>query len=125
MIKKSAVHPVGAPRRAQRGFTTIELAIGLISLTMAAGVLVFAAQLLVLQLRCVDSATEIARQEARGDVRRVAAAEANLPPGATVHRERHGDLAQVSVELSARPWSAMPAVPLSARATRALEPGEK
>ncbi|OYN98800.1 TadE family type IV pilus minor pilin [Enemella evansiae] len=109
----------------ERGSTTVEVALGLVSLLLATVTGVWLVLVVVLQARIVDTASEIARQEARGDRVAVARAEAEAPAGATVERSRDRGLAVVTVRLDARPLGAGPAVPLQARARVLLEPGER
>lgn len=109
----------------QRGGATIEVALGLVSLLLATAAGVWLVLLVVLQARIVDTASEVARQEARGDRAAVARAEAAAPSGAVLSRSREEGLAVVTVRLSARPLGAGPGVPLTARAQVLLEPGER
>lgn len=112
-------------RPGERGSTTIEVALGLVSLLLAATAGVWLVLVVILQARIVDTASEIARQEARGDRAAIARAEAQAPAGAVVSRDREQGLAVVTVRLAARPLGAGPSVPLQARARVLLEPGER
>jgi len=108
---------------AERGMVTAELALGMVS---AIFVLIFgcwAIVLGVLQLGCIDTAAETARQAARGDQQAVRSAEADAPRGATVTVKTVGDRVVVDVALFARPGGLrLPAVRLSAHAETLLEP---
>lgn len=109
--------------RGDRGMVTVELALSLIALMLATTAALWVVWLLGQQLRCVDTAGEIARQLARGDHAAVERAAADRPEGATIRSRREGTDAVVEVRLTSRPFSALPAVPLTAEARVALEPG--
>ncbi len=91
--------------RSDRGMVTAELAVA----TLAAGVLLSALSwgifLITLQLRCIDSAAEVARQAARGDAAAVAAAKARAPRRAAFDVRRTSQLVTVEVGLTVRPFS--------------------
>jgi len=79
--------------------------------------------LVVMQLRCIDTAAAVARQTARGDQAGVAHARRNAPRGATVAVQRRPGLITVTVRIAARPladW--LVTVPLQARAQVVPEP---
>lgn len=84
---------------------TAELAVA----TLAAGALLTALSwgmfLITLQLRCIDSAAEVARQAARGDMAAVAAAKARAPSRATFEVRRTAQLVTVEVGLAVDPFS--------------------
>jgi len=83
---------------------TAELAVA----TLAAGALLTALSwgifLITLQLRCIDSAAEVARQTARGDMAAVAAAKARAPSRATFEVRRTAQLVTVEVGLAVDPF---------------------
>jgi hypothetical protein len=83
---------------------TAELAVA----TLAAGALLAAlswgVHLITLQLRCIDSAAEVARQAARGDAAAVAAAKARAPLGAAFSLRRTVELVTVEVRLPVHPF---------------------
>jgi hypothetical protein len=83
---------------------TAELAVA----TLAAGALLAALSwgvfIITLQLRCIDSAAEVARQAARGDTAAVAAAKARAPLGATLEIRRTAELLTVEVVLPVHPF---------------------
>jgi hypothetical protein len=119
-IKKEAAM---SARRADRGMVTVELALALISLTLATVAGLWLVWVVGQQIRCVDTAGEVARQLARGDRPAAERAVADRPAGSRVMtRSDEGD-AVVLVRLTARPFGALPAVPLTAEARVALEPG--
>ena len=84
---------------------TAELAVA----TLAAGALLTALSwgvfLITLQLRCIDSAAEVARQTARGDTAAVAAAKARAPSGAVFEVRRTAQLVTVEVGLAVDPFA--------------------
>jgi hypothetical protein len=92
------------PRKGERGMVTAELAVA----TLAAGALLAALSwgvfMITLQLRCIDSAAEVARQAARGDTAAVAAAKARAPLGATLEIRRTAELLTVEVVLPVHPF---------------------
>ena len=91
-------------RSSERGMVTAELAVA----TLAAGALLAALSwgvfMITLQLRCIDSAAEVARQAARGDTAAVAAAKARAPLGATFDIRRTAELVTVEVVLPVHPF---------------------
>lgn len=104
---------------------TAELAVA----TLAAGavmlLLCWGIYLMVLQVRCIDTAAEVARQAARGDRAAVATAEREAPVGAAIRIQRSPALVRVEVRVVARPLVAgLASVPLTARAEVVPEPGE-
>jgi len=109
--------------RAGRGMVTVELALSLIGLMLATMVGVWFLWVFGQQIRCVDTAREVARQLARGDDAAAQRAAAAAPAGSSVDSSRNGSEAVVTVRLSARPFAQLPAVPLQATAQVALEPG--
>lgn len=101
---------------------TVEAAFAVGTLVVVLGVVLAAMGAVVLQLRCVDAATETARLAARGDTdgaRR--AGERLLPGGAEVTVEVHGD--DVVVRVRAAPLgSALPGLRVGAEGRAAREP---
>jgi hypothetical protein len=86
--------------------------------------LVWVVQVVALQLRCVDTAAEVARQAARGDDQAVRRAQQGAPSGANVAVSAGADVITVIVTLEARPMMpGLPRVPLRAQATATNEPG--
>lgn len=109
--------------RADRGMVTVELALALISLSLATAAGLWLVWVLGQQVRCVDTAGEVARQLARGDHSAAERAVAGRPAGAQVATRREGGDAVVEVRLTAAPFDTLPGVPLHAEARVALEPG--
>lgn len=110
----------GTRRLAQRGMVTVELALGIVTVTLLTAVLTTIIALGVQQAAIAESAAEIARQTARGDDDAVKAAKDRSPGTATVKPEREG--VRVCVERDARVFG-VGAVALSAEAYAAWEPG--
>ncbi|WP_432558720.1 TadE family type IV pilus minor pilin [Granulicoccus sp. GXG6511] len=106
-----------------RGMVTVELALALIGLALATLVGMWFVWMLGQQIRCADTAREVARQLARGDDTAAHRAAQAGPRGSAVSSERRDGDAVVIVRLRARPFDRLPAVPLEATARVALEPG--
>jgi hypothetical protein len=128
------VRAVKSSEASERGMVTAELAVA----TLAAGamliMLCWGIFLMSLQLRCIDSATEVARQIARGDDAAVTAARARAPQGATFDVTTSSELVTVRVRVGVRPFafrsgaapgdtSGLKAVSLNAEARVVPEPG--
>lgn len=109
--------------RDRRGMVTVELALSLIGLMLASLIGMWFVWVLGQQVRCVDTAREVARQLARGDDEAAHRAAQSGPQGIAVTSERRDGDAVVTVRLQARPFERLPPVPLSATAQVALEPG--
>lgn len=106
-----------------RGMVTAELAVTILAALALLTMMCWGIYLIVMQLRCGDTAAAVARQAARGDAAAVSKVKAAAPEGATVVVDRRRDLITVTVRLSAKPladW--LVAVPLSARAQVVPEP---
>ncbi|MFC4589081.1 TadE family type IV pilus minor pilin [Sphaerisporangium corydalis] len=109
------------------GSATAEMAVALPSLALVLGAALWAVTAVAAQLECVDAARAGARAAARGEpleaVRQAAGGAA--PAGATVSVTRGPERSQVTVAASVRPgWViGLPAIPVTASATSATEPG--
>lgn len=102
---------------------TAELAVSTLAVLALLTMLCWAIYLVVLQMRCMETAGEVARQAARGDQTAVRRAELDGPPGSRV-QVRTGSETKVVVTLQARPFASwLVAVPLRAEAEVATEPG--
>jgi len=104
---------------------TVELAVTILAALALLTTMCWGIYLVVIQLRCVDTAAAVARQAARDDGEGVARARATAPRGASVVIARRPDLVTVTVRVRARPladW--LVAVPLTARSSVVPEPGE-
>jgi hypothetical protein len=104
------------------GSVTVEAAFAIGTLVTVLLVVLAAMSAVVLQLRCVDAATEAARLAARGDLDRARAAGAALvPAGAEVVVEVRGE--DVVARVRAAPLgSALPRVRVGAESRAAREP---
>ena len=103
---------------------TAELAVTTLAAFTLLVMLCWGISLLVIQLRCIDTAAAVARQSARGDEAGVAHARRKAPRGATVAVQRRPGLVTVTVRVAARPladW--LVTVPLRASAEVVPEPG--
>ena len=106
-----------------RGMVTAELAVTTLTAFTLLVIMCWAISLLVVQLRCIDTAAAVARQAARGDQAGVTRAKGNAPQGAQVTVQRRPDLVSVTVRVAAKPladW--LVTVPLQARAEVVPEP---
>ena len=111
-----------AAHRCDRGMVTVELAIGLLTMAIVAVVGAFVVSMVVVQTRCGDTASAIARQLARGDEDAAARARSNAPPGAAIQVTRTRDHVRVTVGVVERLGRIGP-LHLSSQAEAALEPG--
>ena len=103
---------------------TAELAVATLAALALLAMLVWAIFLVVVELRCVDTAAAVARQAARRDAAGVRLAEQAAPAGASVTTTTRAGVVTVTVRVRARPLvEGLPAVPLAARARVAQEPG--
>ena len=111
-------------RRNARGMVTAELAVAILAAFSLFVLLCWGLVLLGLQLRAVDTAGAVARQEARHDSAAVARARAEAPAGAVIRVDRQPQEIRVSVSVRARPFArGLPSVPLHAVAVVVPEPG--
>lgn len=109
--------------RAGRGMVTAELAVAILAAFSVFVLLCWGVLLVVMQLRCVDTAAAVARQEARGDRAAAAVARSQAPSGARVRVDRRSGQVVVTVTLTVRPLArGLAAVPLQAQASVVPEP---
>jgi len=102
---------------------TLELALATLGAAAVLVVLAWVLTVVMLLVRCQDTATGIARQEARGDSDASSRVASGRPQGARVAIGRERDEIHIVVTLEARPWAAwLPSVPLTASATAIAEP---
>lgn len=102
---------------------TAELAVAILAALSLAVLLCWGIFLLVMQLRCVDAAAAIARQEARNDRTASGAARRVAPEGAVVRVSRRAAEVSVTVTLTVQPFvRGLAAVPLRADASVVAEP---
>lgn len=111
--------------RSDRGVVTVEFAVAIIAALVTLGMLLWGVFLTVVQIRCVDTAAEVARQAARGDKAAVEAASNDAPQGAQIKITNNGGRIVVEVKVLVEPMAkGLPKVPLHAKAEVLLEPGE-
>ena len=102
---------------------TAELAVTILTAFTLLVTMCWGISLVILQLRCIDTAAAVARQTARGDEAGVVHARSQAPDGAKVTVQQRASLVTVTVRVTARPltdW--LVAVPLHARASVVREP---
>ena len=110
--------------RDDRGMVTAELAMGSLFVAGFVGMVAWVIALLMAWTVCQNTAAEVARQEARGDVQASTQAQHDKPAGAIVTVSHHGGTVRVDVTLRAQPWASwLPVVPLSASAEVVAEKG--
>lgn len=104
---------------------TVELAMGSLA---AVGMLIMMCWVIfvvVQQVRCIDTATEVARQVARGDDAAAQQARKDAPAGAKVTMVEKSDVIRVEVLLEVQPFGdALGSVGVRADAEAVWEPGE-
>lgn len=109
-----------------RGMVTAELAVATLAGMAMLVMLCWGIYLVVMQVRCIDVAAEVARQAARGDAAAVRRAQGEAPAGAVVSVQKGRFVTSVEVRLSARPLAPwLVTVPLRAYAEVVPEPGEE
>jgi hypothetical protein len=102
---------------------TAELAVAILAAFSVFVLLCWGVFLVVMQIRCVDTAAAVARQEARGDRAAATLVRSHAPAGARVAVRRRPGRVEVSVTLTVRPLArGLPAVPLRASASVVPEP---
>ncbi len=108
----------------QRGLVTVELALSTLAVLIMLAMVSWALFLVMVQMACIDTASAVARQAARGDRHGVAAAEAAAPADAQVDLSRRGDRVLVGVRARVvAPGGLLPAVTVRARTEAVVEPG--
>jgi len=104
---------------------TAELAVATLTALAILTMLCWGVYLVVMQMRCIDTAGEVARQAARGDEAGVRRAKREAPSGAQIQVRGGGQLTSVQVRLAARPFARwLVTVPLTAHAEVVTEPGQ-
>ncbi len=110
--------------RSGRGMVTAELAVAILAALSLFLLLCWGIVLVVQQLRCVDTAAAVARQEARGDRQAAAAARSQAPDGARIQVRRRPGQVVVRVDVRVAPLGpGRLSVPLTAEAAVVPEPG--
>ena len=102
---------------------TAELAVATLAALTVLLLLSWGIYLMVMQIRCIDTAAEVARQAARDDGAAVDRAKREAPAGAQVRIARSESLVRVEVSVVTRPLAkGLAAVPLRAEAEVVPEP---
>jgi hypothetical protein len=123
-IRPTRCDPHDAQRRSGRGMVTAEFAVATLAALAVLTMLCWAIFLVVMQMRCIDTAGEVARQAARGDKAAVQRAERDAPHGAHVRVRTSKGVTSVQVRLTARPFAQwLVPVALHAEAQVDAEPG--
>ena len=102
---------------------TIELVCGVLIVMTMLALFGWAMSLFGMQSMCIDAASGIARQAARGDDDAVQQEKDAAPDGAVIKIDESGDEVEVVVRLASKPFDFVPAVHLKATATAVKEPG--
>ncbi|WP_341729152.1 TadE family type IV pilus minor pilin [Brooklawnia sp.] len=100
----------------QRGMVTVELAVGMLTACLMAGMLGWTVSLVALQARCSDAAGQIARQLARGDQEAAQQAEVHMPDGAALTVLESDARVTVLVAVETH-WGALGTVAIEGRAS--------
>lgn len=112
----------GTRRRGQRGMVTAELAIGILTTAIVLGIACWVVSLVVLQTHCADTASQVARQLARGDTKAADEARGRAPKGARTVVQHGAGTVRVAVDVDSS-WGRIGPVHLKGEATAHLEPG--
>ncbi|MCL1838075.1 MAG: hypothetical protein FWG47_02005 [Propionibacteriaceae bacterium] len=106
------------------GMVTAELAFASLFAAGFVVLLAWVVSLLLVFAGCYSTASQVARQNARGDQAAVKLAIDAGPPGSTVVITRSTTMVTVQVRVAAQPWAKwLPAVPLTAQAHAFIESG--
>ncbi|QDP95123.1 hypothetical protein FOE78_03610 [Microlunatus elymi] len=103
---------------------TVELVFGMMIVTMMLALFGWAVSLFGLQAMCIDSASDIARQAARGDQAAVDREKASAPKGSVIDIDASGGEVRVVVKVRSQPLQLVPGITLQGSATAAKEPGK-
>jgi hypothetical protein len=103
---------------------TVELVFGMLIIAILMAVFGWGILLFGVQVGCIDTARDTARQAARGDQDGVRTAESQAPRGATTKIITSGEQITVQIRVRSKPFDFVPAITLSAQATALREPGE-
>jgi hypothetical protein len=123
MTQRRKRNLVSARPQNGQGMVTAELAVATLAALAVLTMLCWGIYLVVMQMRIIDTAGEVARQAARADTAAVARAERDAPAGATVRVTSGAAVTSVQVRLTARPFASwLVSVPLHAEADVVPEP---
>ncbi|MDR3070238.1 MAG: hypothetical protein LBU38_04430 [Propionibacteriaceae bacterium] len=127
MTKSKYISPKASYLQAMRGeegMVTAEMAFASLFAALFLVVVAWMVSVLMLLLGSQNTAFEVARQEARGDVAAATKAKESAPAGALVTVNRTGKRVAVRVELQARPWARwLPAIPIQVESSVSVESG--
>ena len=115
---------LSARSRPERGMVTAELAVGVLAVMLVTLMLAWCLHLVTRQLLLEDTAAEVARQAARGDLVAVTAAREDAPPGTVIELSREMGSVVARARTTVDGLEALPAVELTAEARVLVEPGE-
>ncbi len=118
-----AVRGRAAPGRDDRGMVTVELAVGIMTISLITLVLVSIISVGVTHTAATAAAQQIARHTARGDAQAASRAQGELPPRSAVQVRHDDDGVTVTVESRSR-VPGLGEVSLQATAWARWEPGE-
>jgi len=104
---------------------TVELVFGFLIVSIMLAVFGWGILLFGVQVGCIDTARDVARQAARGDQDAVSKAEAEAPHGARVTIDSTSQQISVDVTVRSKPFDFIPAITLRAVATALREPGQQ
>ncbi|OYN92639.1 TadE family type IV pilus minor pilin [Parenemella sanctibonifatiensis] len=121
----NATRPSATRGRDQRGMVTAELALGTLALAIVMVLLGCLLRIVFIQIDLTTTATEVARQYARGDEVTAQRAARDRPAGAAVDLERGAGevVVVVSMAVPLLPGTEILPVPISATARVPVEPG--
>jgi hypothetical protein len=102
---------------------TIELVCGILIVMTMLALFGWAVSLFGMQAMCIDTASDIARQTARGDSEAVQRVRDSAPEGAVINIDKSAAEVEVTVRLASKPFDFVPPVHLKAVATAVMEPG--
>ncbi|GAA1373569.1 TadE family type IV pilus minor pilin [Luteococcus sanguinis] len=109
-------------RLGDRGMVTVELAVGLLTASLAVAVACWVVMLVVLQGRCEDVAGQVARQVARADSKAADQAKKRVPKGGRVDVRTTDEQVRVVVRASSS-FGKLGSVQVEGTAVAKLEPG--
>lgn len=104
---------------------TVELVFGFLIVSIMLAVFGWGILLFGVQVGCIDTARNVARQAARGDQDAVAQAEAQAPHGARITIDTSSQQIAVDVTVRSKPFDFIPAIILRADAIALPEPGQQ
>lgn len=122
-VSESSGGCMNRSRHASRGMVTAEMAVSLITATMAVIAGVWAVSLVIVHDACRVTASQIAQQRARGDLKSAEQAQRKAPEGARITTASRDGWVRVTVSTD-RSLGKIGPVHLQASAAAPQEPGE-